>query len=100
MKTKAEAIYVNSILQGCIQEWLDNPPVTTYDALNEAFRRKFNQLEKETQRLLDPVPRKPAKPRKPKAIAPMPVDTERGLTVVPVLDGLQHTSDVRKRGKR
>jgi hypothetical protein len=99
MKPKAEAIYVNSVLQGCIQEWLDNPPVTTYDALNEAFRRKFNQLEKETQRLLAPAPKRPSKPRT-KAVPAVAEHAATGGKVIPVPSGMQNTSDIRKRGKR
>jgi hypothetical protein len=72
--------------------------------LSPEARKEWTLLQaymaKRKQALLSPAPRKPAKPRKPKAIAPMPVDTERGLTVVPVPTGLQHTSDVRKRSRR
>jgi hypothetical protein len=90
---KADTIYVNSVIQRWILDLLDNPPDHLNDALKAAFRRKFDLLENESQRIINPPPKKPRAP----AVAE---HAATGGKVIPVLEGLRHTSDVRKRSRR
>lgn len=72
--TIAEQIHVNSVIQGWILEYLEaDMPIP--ENFKTAFRRKYDQLEKETQRLINPPARKPSAPKARVQVADAPKAT-------------------------
>jgi hypothetical protein len=63
--TQAERMLINSIVQGWILDFLENP-YKPYAPLSEGMKTRvqaiYDLLEKDSQRILNPAPKSPRKP--------------------------------------
>jgi hypothetical protein len=86
-----------AIVQDLIEDYMrENGVSLEWLETNLEIKAIYDQLERKKQALLSPAPRKPAKPRKPKAAAPSPVDTERSE---PIARYEPDTSHLNRRGR-